>query len=284
MLKSKNNLLWMGDIQFWMSEKYLFDSFIAFGFKPETIKIIGYKREEKLRYFGLVKLKTFLEANKAMFYLNRKKIPNSESYFKLNLSKYNFDNDKIVYVSNLSKKVADNDLYYFFKSRYPSVYYASIMTDNGNSKGYGFVHFSSKEEYNKCLKEMNGEIFYNKQIKVKIKTVKKFGNNEDSLLPNESDNYMIPLYQSLQKHSVDNDKRMVPSDSFSQNYSSSPSLSKEEQKEIFRNNIKLLENSNDTLIKIIQESLNNLHGYYKNRLRDAEIPNILKYYTSNSEH
>ena len=128
---------------------------------------------------------------------------------------------------------------------------------------------------------MNGEIFYNKQIKVKIKTVKKFDNNEDSLLPNESDNYMIPLYQSLQKHSVDNDKRAVPSDSFFQNYSSSPSLSKEEQKEIFRNNIKLLENSNDTLIKIIQESLNNLHGYYKNRLRDAEIPDILKYYTSN---
>ena len=50
--------------------------------------------------------------------------------------------------------------------------YASIIRDNGISRGYGFVHFSKEEEYQQCLKEMDGTLFHNKVMKVKEK--KKF--------------------------------------------------------------------------------------------------------------
>ena len=61
------------------------------------------------------------------------------------------------------------ELYAFFKSKYPSVYFASIMRDKGVSRGYGFVHLGNDEEYNRCLKEMDRIVFRNKILKVKEK-------------------------------------------------------------------------------------------------------------------
>ena len=43
------------------------------------------------------------------------------------------------------------------------------MRDNSVSRGYGFVHLGNNEEYNRCLKEMNGVVYRNKILKVKEK-------------------------------------------------------------------------------------------------------------------
>ena len=93
-------------------------------------------------------------------------------------------NFKSAYVGNLSPKIKDQELFFYFKSKYPSVYYASIIADKGVSRGYGFVHFSKEDEYQKCLQEMNGTLFHNKIIKVKEKTY----------VDNKND---IKLYQNL---------------------------------------------------------------------------------------
>ena len=34
-----------------------------------------------------------------------------------------------------------------FKEKYPSVHHVSIMTENGESKGYGFIQFINKYDY-----------------------------------------------------------------------------------------------------------------------------------------
>ena len=161
--------LWMGDIEPWMDESFIIDSFKKCGFKPKNVKLIIDKRFSKFKNFCFVNFNNLKEANDALFNLNAKKIPKTDMFFKLNLTKNNSENCKNAYVGNLSPQINDIELYNYFKSKYPSVYYASIITDKGISRGYGFVHFSKEEEYQKCLKEMDGTLFHNKVIRVKEK-------------------------------------------------------------------------------------------------------------------
>jgi len=277
-MTQSNSILWMGDIRPWMDDKFIMKAFVDHGFNPEEVKIINYKRNEKIHFFGLVKFSTFLEANDALFKLNKKKIPNSNSFFKLNMCKKNFENEKIVYVGNLSKSVDDLELYNYFKSKYPSVYYASVITDRNISRGYGFVHFTNNEEYNKCLNEMKGVKFHNKIIKVKTKTTTDNNHANKICNINESDNYIEPLYYDNKfdlEQSFDNS-----GPSLSPVRTIATSISKDEQKELFINNIKIIENNDEVLLKKkIQEGLNNVIEYCNNNKKKNDIPGILLYYT-----
>ena len=183
--------LWMGDIEHWMDESFIMKSFIEFGFKPQSINIIIDKRIDKNRNFCFVKFSNVQEANNALFKLNGKKIPKTNNYFKLNLTKKSSKNKNIIYVGNLSNNISDNELYDFFKSRYPSVISASIISDDGISRGYGFVHFTDEEEYKNCLKEMNGKYINNDKIEVKKKTnIEKINKNfYIPFFPNNKFNY-----------------------------------------------------------------------------------------------
>ncbi len=59
-------------------------------------------------------------------------------------------------------------LYKSFKNIYPSVSSAKIIFDlySGNSKGYGFIKFSSVKDYERALVEMDGFLLSNKKIRV----------------------------------------------------------------------------------------------------------------------
>ena len=287
-MSTPKNILWMGDIHPWMDDIFIKNSFIAFGFKPLHIKIIKSVRDNKAKYFCLVHFTSFLEANEALLKLNRKKIPNTNLFFKLNLPKNNFENEKIAYVGNLPKYVNDNELYHFFKSRYPTVYYACIMSDQGKSIGYGFVHFASKEEYNKCLNEMDGKIFHNKVMKVKVKTVRIETTNLDSLLQNKFDtliNYdninIDPLNHDKKEELETQKNNFNLSNNYITNNLSPTSLSREEQKKIFLKNLKIIENNDIiSLQKIIQENVNKIMEYYKKNKKESEIPLVVLYYSS----
>jgi len=159
--------LWMGDIESWMDESFIIDTFTQSGYKPKKVKLITDKRTNKCGNFCFVTFSNLAEANEALFNLNAKKIPNTNIFFKLNLTKNNTKTKKNAYVGNLPRNMNDIELFNFFKSKYPSVYYASIITDNGISRGYGFVHFSDENEYHRCLNEMDGIIIKNKRINVK---------------------------------------------------------------------------------------------------------------------
>jgi hypothetical protein len=47
------------------------------------------------------------------------------------------------------------------------------MTENGESKGYGFIQFINKYDYERCLKEMNGYLIKGKPIIVRERKKKK---------------------------------------------------------------------------------------------------------------
>ena len=271
------NTLWMGDINPWIDESFILDSFINCGFKPESVKLIIDKRKNKFHNFCLINFSSLEEAKKALFNLNSKPIPKTNMFFKLNLIK-NGENCNNVYVGNLPLFFNDVLLFYFFKSKYQSVYYATVITEKGVSKGYGFVHFSEEEEYKKCLKEMNGFIFGGKKIRVKRKNnnwvqIKKFGDCSHIM------NSKLSKIANEKTISLNEEKRDKPDSLISRFYSNGF------QKQNIVNSIEVIESNNYHILhKKINESVNKMIESLKNNKRIEEISPIIFYYSSMSHH
>ena len=239
--------------------------------------IIKYKKGNILKSFCYIAFSSFIELNSALLTLNTKKIPNTNYYFKLNLTKYNRIHDQIIYVGNLSLLVTDIELYFFFKSKYPSVYFASIMRDNGISRGYGFVHLGNDEEYNRCLKEMDGVIFLNKTLKVKEKnnmcfsTTNKYNNYFSDLLKNKE---IKPFLPKVEKIKMGNETLILcGSKNDSKINNSYPDKKK------FSDQLEMLKNNDSMLIfEKINESAEKIIKYKTMCGKENEIPKILSYY------
>jgi len=283
--------LWMGDIEPWMDESFIIDSFKDYGFKPKNVKLIIDKRFNKFKNFCFVSFNNLKEANDALFNLNAKKIPKTNMFFKLNLTKNNSDNYKNIYVGNLSPKINDIELYNYFKSKYPSVYYASIITDKGISRGYGFVHFSKEEEYQQCLKEMDGTLFHNKVIRVKEKKnsdenlkIKYNAYNNVNYLSHLNNKFISSFYTDInleeENSSYFNDDSTFSSQEKDQDLFSSNSSNF--QKKTFCENIEMIENDNFFSLNLkIQESVNKLYEHEKNNKKINEISSLILYYSAN---
>lgn len=185
---SIENTLWMSDIEPWMNEEIIMKSFKEYGFHPTSIKMIKDRKLNKIRNYCFINFDNIFEANRALIQLNGKNLPHSNIKFKLNWANLNSRENPNVYVGNLSPEVDDIELYTLFKERYPSVHHASIITDKGISKGFGFVHFKEKRDYEKCLKEMDGFIFHNKCIKVKERKKKNINVVEEKKINTKNNN------------------------------------------------------------------------------------------------
>ena len=282
--------LWMGNLEYWMNESFIMNSFVEYGFTPINIKLIIDKRYHKNHNFCFVTFRNLQEANNALFRLNRKKIPNTNSFFKLNVTKKSSENKKIIYVGNLPKKIGDNELYEYFKSKYSSVISSTILSDAGKSKGYGFVNFSKETDYQNCLKEMDGKLLKNKIIKVKKKIIRKIINkeNKNCYISNDKLNCSSGC-------KYNQNVNIINSNYFIENDSSNTSQDKENnelkiklnyyKKQNFVNNIKLLECNDKIALKIlnkkIQENIDKELDYYINSNKMNEIPKMLLYYSSN---
>jgi RNA recognition motif-containing protein len=72
-----------------------------------------------------------------------------------------------LYVGNLSYEVTDAELNELF-SPLGVIESVKIITDRytGNSKGFGFVEMSSREEADKAINELNGKTIRNRAIVV----------------------------------------------------------------------------------------------------------------------
>ena len=264
--------LWMGDVEPWMDELFIMNSFIQLGFIPKSIKLIIDKRNDKSKNFCFIYFNTLEEANLALFNLNSKLIPNTNLYFKLNIIKYNTLQKGNIYVGNLSKKINDIELYNYFKSKYPSVYFSSIISDNGISRGYGFVHFANEEEYRKCLKEMDGTLFHNKIIKVKEKTdtnnLININNLKNSKKINEGVNQQIDFDKI--KISKNESEKDLPSFSYAKFYNKNM---------INKENLELLKTNNLNILNYkIRESIDKMVEYYKNNNKINQLSKLILYY------
>lgn len=199
---SKDNTLWMGDIKPWMNESLIMNSFLYYNVKPSGVKLIKDKKTNINRNYCFINFKSVEDANYALTNLNGKQLPNLKFTFKLNWADYHSAFTKSVYVGNLNLKVDDIELYNLFKQKYESVHHASVITDKGISKGYGFVIFRGEEDYKRSLNEMNGITFHGTKIKVKEQkrkeedniniiysnTYNKFVNNQS--LPSTNNSYI----------------------------------------------------------------------------------------------
>lgn len=312
---ANKSTLWMGDIEPWMNELVIKNLFETNGFHPKEIRFVKDKRYNIFQNYCFIDFNNMLEANNALIKLKGKKIQNLNLRFKLNWANKNSENGSNLYIGNIPSEATDSELYTFFKDKYPSVQHASIITENGISKRYGFVYFSDEEDYQKCLKEMNGAKFHNNIIKVKQRKKKsnefeqikinfhkinhfclnninrsnnpifnqKINNNLNIQSFNLND---IKSFYPKRKNTIDtlkNDNDETTFSSQEKNEDLSLSNSKALEKRKFLDNIEILENNdNEILYKKVQENLNKIISYYKLNNRTHEIPNTILYYYSNN--
>ena len=188
---SIDNSLWMGDIQPWMNEDFILHSFNYYNIQPKSVKLIHDRNTHNLKNFCFIYFRSVEEANKCILLLNGKPIPRSKIKFKLNWANYYSTFNKSVYVGNLSPDVDDISLYKLFKEKYSSVHHASVVTDKGKSKGFGFILFRGEKDYERCLNEMNGINFHGSIIKVREQRRKEDeSKNEISNNNENNDNYI----------------------------------------------------------------------------------------------
>merc|ERR1712008_30231 len=72
-----------------------------------------------------------------------------------------------LYVKNLDDTIDDNKLRQEFEP-FGTITSAKVMSEEGRSKGFGFVCFSSPEEATKAVTEMNGRIIVSKPLYVAL--------------------------------------------------------------------------------------------------------------------
>ncbi|PKU61757.1 polyadenylate-binding protein 4-like [Dendrobium catenatum] len=73
-----------------------------------------------------------------------------------------------LYVKNIADNIDDSILWEHF-SQFGTITSAKVMHDDkGNSKGFGFVCFSTQEEASKALNTLHGHLFYGKPLYVAI--------------------------------------------------------------------------------------------------------------------
>ncbi|GBM53471.1 tRNA selenocysteine 1-associated protein 1 [Araneus ventricosus] len=167
---NRKSTVWIGDLDSHTDEDFLIDAFRILGEPLCGVKIIR-KNTESLCY-GFLEFPDEESAQRVLHRYNGKLIPNTSSKrFKLNHANYskdgNLQKDYSLFVGDLSPEVDDLTLFDAFLARYKTVKLAKVIYDNfGVSKGYGFVHFSSKSEYEAALVEMQSAHIGSKSIRV----------------------------------------------------------------------------------------------------------------------
>ena len=241
--------LWMGDIEPWMTQEIIMNSFFEYGIKPSSIKMIKDHKLNISKNFCFINFENMVEANNALINLNGKKIPKTEINFRLNWANKHCERNRNLYVGNLPSDLDDIQLFNIFKEKYPSIHHVSIMTDNGESKGYGFIQFINKNDYEKCLKEMDGYFIKGKPIIVRERKKKNFEEKNWNNLNNsyKYNNINIPMVINNANNNNNNKKIYNKKNNYNQG----------------TNNIKAINMSNNEIIN----GTNNDHFYkYNNKI------------------
>ncbi|KAM9350872.1 polyadenylate-binding protein 1-like isoform 1-T1 [Symphorus nematophorus] len=165
------------------TDEKLKEVFSAFG---RTLSVRVMKDERgRSRGFGFVNYANHVDAQKAVDEMNGKEINGKVIYVgraqkrleRQGELKRKFDQikqDRIqryqgvnLYVKNLDDSIDDERLRKEF-APYGTITSAKVMTDGSQSKGFGFVCFSSPEEATKAVTEMNGRIVATKPLYVAL--------------------------------------------------------------------------------------------------------------------
>ena len=296
---SMESTLWMGDIEPWMNRELILTSFIEYGLKPSSIKMLKDHKSNISRNYCFINFDTMFEANKALIELNGKKIPNTNITFRLNWANKHCELNQNLYIGNLPNDIDDITLFNIFKNKYPSIHHVSIVTDKGESKGYGFIQFTDKYDYDKCLKEMDGYIIKGKPIiirerikknnheknnainkynKLDTKNVYKQNNNDSINIYKENNSELYSQYTNGNINSA-----LYQKDEDEDNLSSSNSSTSNSEKMKFSHNLDMIVNDDHIVLsKKIQESVAKMFEHYKYLTKNSDKLNMIIYYGSNN--
>ncbi|KAF8395860.1 hypothetical protein HHK36_019814 [Tetracentron sinense] len=198
--------LWIGDLQFWVDESYLHSCFAHTGesrsvdefllhvignlklnalfcfIQVVSIKIIRNKITGQPEGYGFVEFVSHVAAERVLQTYNGTQMPGTEQTFRLNWASFGIGErrpdagpEHSIFVGDLAPDVTDYLLQETFRSQYPSVRGAKVVTDpnTGRSKGYGFVKFSDEMERNRAMTEMNGVYCSTRPMRISAATPKK---------------------------------------------------------------------------------------------------------------
>ncbi|KAI0523407.1 hypothetical protein KFK09_005802 [Dendrobium nobile] len=172
--------LWIGDLQYWVDESYLHSCFAHTG-EVLSIKVIRNKITGLPEGYGFVEFVSHAAAERILQTYNGLQMPGTEQTFRLNWASFGIGEkrgegpDHSIFVGDLAPDVTDYLLQETFRSQYPSVRGAKVVTDpnTGRSKGYGFVKFADEIERNRAMTEMNGVYCSTRPMRISAATPKK---------------------------------------------------------------------------------------------------------------
>ncbi|XP_016509811.1 polyadenylate-binding protein RBP45 isoform X2 [Nicotiana tabacum] len=166
--------LWIGDLQFWMDEQYLYNCFAQTG-EVVSAKVIRNKQTQQSEGYGFIEFNSHAAAERNLQAYNGTLMPNIEQNFRLNWASLGSgekraDNgpEYTIFVGDLAADVTDYMLQETFRANYPSVKGAKIVTDRatGHTKGYGFVRFGDESEQLRAMTEMNGKFCSTRPMRI----------------------------------------------------------------------------------------------------------------------
>lgn len=167
-----------------ISDDKMIEFFSPYG-KIVSAKVMKDDGSGKVKGFGFVSFEDHEAAQRAVDELNGKEVNNrtiyvgraqkkaerqaelKERFERLKLERINRYQGVNLYVKNLDDGIDDERLRKEF-SQFGTITSAKVMTENGRSKGFGFVCFSSPEEATKAVTEMNGRIIVAKPLYVAL--------------------------------------------------------------------------------------------------------------------
>ncbi|KAJ8622009.1 hypothetical protein MRB53_030538 [Persea americana] len=198
--------LWIGDLQYWMEENYIHSCFAQSG-EVLSVKVIRNKQTGQTEGYGFIEFANRAAAERTLQAYNGTLMPNSEQTFRLNWASFGSGDkrsddgpDFPIFVGDLASDVTDYMLQETFRSHYPSVKGAKVVTDRatGRSKGYGFVRFGDESEQLRAMTEMNGVFCSTRPMRIGPATTKKSVGSQQQYPAKAS-------YQSTQAAQSEND-------------------------------------------------------------------------------
>ncbi|XP_052187657.1 polyadenylate-binding protein RBP47B' [Diospyros lotus] len=227
--------LWIGDLQYWVDESYLHSCFSHTG-EVVSIKIIRNKITGQPEGYGFVEFVSHAAAERILQTYSGTQMPGTEQTFRLNWASFGIGErrpdgpEHSIFVGDLAPDVTDYLLQETFRTHYPSVRGAKVVTDpnTGRSKGYGFVKFADETERNRAMTEMNGIYCSTRPMRISAATPKKTTVQQQYATTRAI--YPPPVYNpAVPAVSIDNDINNTTV--FIGNLD--PSITEEELKQIF---------------------------------------------------
>ncbi|KAF5931290.1 hypothetical protein HYC85_032163 [Camellia sinensis] len=151
-------------------------------FTVVSIKVIRNKITSQPEGYGFVEFNSHAAAERVLQTYNGTQMPGTEQTFRLNWASFGIGErrpdagpEHSIFVGDLAPDVTDYLLQETFRTQYPSVRGAKVVTDpnTGRSKGYGFVKFADEMERNRAMSEMNGVYCSTRQMRISAATPKK---------------------------------------------------------------------------------------------------------------